>query len=139
MGSTLTSLSNTSHLSSPLLSPAWEWCTTKQVFVPTKLAKPVPLAPDRRAYDAQSLDHVPENPFEAEVRQSRARPKPAAQAGTLASELEELEAAMNSDLEDDEDWVLNDDFVHCALDTQVYLSRPKRLVTSRRVGERCTR
>jgi hypothetical protein len=93
-----------------------------QVFVPTKIAKPVRLAPDRRAYDAQSLDHVPENPFEAEVRQSRARPKPAAEAGTIASELEELEAAMNSDLEEDDDWVLNDDFVHCALDTQVDLS-----------------
>lgn len=116
-----------SHLSPPLTTSSSHrgeaWCATKQVFVPTKIAKPVRLAPDRRAYDAQSLDQVPENPFEAEVRQSRARPKPTAQAGTMASELEELEAAMNSDLEDDEDWVLNDDFVHCALDTQVYPSR----------------
>jgi hypothetical protein len=49
------------------------------------------------------------------MRQSRARSKPSANVGTLANELEELEAAMDSDLEDDEDWVLNDDFVQGAL------------------------
>ena len=29
-----------------------------QMFVPTKAAKPVRLAPDQRAYDAQQLDKV---------------------------------------------------------------------------------
>ena len=88
---------------------------------------------DRKVYNARDLDHVPDDPFEVKFGTARvkglgeSKPKPTAKTAAPAEDapqsrkavLEELEAAMASDAEEEEDWVLNDDFVNCALETEV--------------------
>jgi hypothetical protein len=86
------------------------------------------LPDDRKVYSATLLDHVPLDPFEVRYGTARVKglgelavkavPKGAprvTEATSRKAVLEELEAAMASDAEDEEDWALNDDFVSCAL------------------------
>eukprot|EP00959_Pyramimonas_sp_CCMP1952_P245119 5122900-Pyramimonas_sp.AAC.1 len=103
-----------------------------QVFVPSK-REPVVLPEDRKVYNARDLDHVPEDPFEVKFGTAKvkglgeSKPKPVAKTAAPAENdaplsrkavLEELEAAMASDAEEEEDWVLNDDFVNNALENE---------------------
>jgi len=88
------------------------------MFVPSKPAERRALAVDKRAYDASRLASVPADAFDPEASLAPAKgasAKPRAEEGTLSHELAQLELAMDSDLEEEEDWVLNDDFVANAL------------------------
>mmetsp|Transcript_13702 Transcript_13702/g.18811 ORF Transcript_13702/g.18811 Transcript_13702/m.18811 type:complete len:582 (+) Transcript_13702:106-1851(+) len=84
----------------------------ESVFVPTKASRPVVLPEDTRVYDAACLasSSLESSSAPPVVRTAAGGPR----GGARAQDLAELAAALEAELEE-EDWVLNDDFVQCAL------------------------